>query len=130
MKFGYTTVYVASVPDTLIFYQKAFGFATRFLHESSQYGELETGGTVIAFASHTMGYMNLRGRYRKVDVDTEPFGVQLAFVTDDVATSYVRALAAGAMPVKGPAAKPWGQIVAYVRDKDGSLIELRSPVGD
>ena len=51
MKFGYTIVYVSSVADTLTFYKEAFGFETRFLHESGQYGELNTGGTVLAFAS-------------------------------------------------------------------------------
>lgn len=52
MKFGYTIVYVSSVEETLAFYKEAFGFETRFLHESGQYGELETGETVLAFASH------------------------------------------------------------------------------
>ena len=77
MKFGYTIVYVSSVKDALAFYQEAFGFETRFLHESGQYGELETGAT----------------------------------------------------PLKAPTEKPWGQVVAYVRARDGSLIELCSPMG-
>ncbi len=51
MKFGYTIVYVDSVSDTLAFYKAAFGFDTRFLHESGEYGELETGATALAFAS-------------------------------------------------------------------------------
>lgn len=59
MKFGYTIVYVSSVEETLAFYKEAFGFETRFLHESGQYGELETGETVLAFASHALGEMNL-----------------------------------------------------------------------
>lgn len=51
MKFGYAIVYVDSVADTLKFYKEAFGFETRFLHESGQYGELETGNTALAFVS-------------------------------------------------------------------------------
>jgi lactoylglutathione lyase len=50
-------------------------------------------------------------------------------ITDDVVTAYDTAIAAGAMPLKEPAQKPWGQLVAYVRAQDGSLIELCSPVG-
>ena len=46
MKFGYTIVYVNSVPEVLSFYERAFGLKTRFLHDSKQYGELETGETV------------------------------------------------------------------------------------
>ncbi|WP_322741691.1 VOC family protein [Glaciimonas soli] len=129
MKFGYTIVYVSSVPATLAFYKEAFGFETRFLHDSNDYGELETGATVLAFGSHTMGDMNLNGQYQKVNPNAAPLGVELAFVTDDVASAYAKAVAAGAEPINEPADKPWGQVVAYVRDKDGSLIELCSPMG-
>jgi lactoylglutathione lyase len=129
MKFGYTIVYVSSVADALIFYKAAFGFETRFLHESGEYGELNTGETVLAFASHAMGEMNLDGHYQKTDLNTTPFGIELAFVTDDVATSYANAVTAGAISVKEPTTKPWGQVVAYVRSTEGSLIELCSPIG-
>jgi lactoylglutathione lyase len=128
MKFGYTIVYVSSVADALTFYKNAFGFETRFLHESGQYGELNTGETVLAFASHDMGEMNLDGHYQKNDINTTPFGVELAFVTDDVAASYTKAVAAGAVSIKEPTTKPWGQVVAYVRSREGSLIELCSPI--
>lgn len=129
MKFGYTIVYVPSVTDSLTFYKEAFGFETRFLHDSEQYGELETGATVLAFASHAMGEMNLGGLYQKTDPNSVPLGVELAFVTDNVASAYAKAVAAGASPIKEPIEKPWGQVVAYVRAKDGSLIELCSPIG-
>lgn len=129
MKFGYTIVYVPSVTDALTFYKEAFGFETRFLHDSEQYGELETGATVLAFASHAMGEMNLGGLYQKTDPNSVPLGVELAFVTDNVASAYAKAVAAGASPIKEPIEKPWGQVVAYVRTKDGSLIELCSPIG-
>ena len=128
MKFGYTIVYVSSVTEALTFYKAAFGFETRFLHDSNEYGELETGTTVLAFASHAMGEMNLDGQYQKADFNAAPFGVELAFVTDDVASAYARAIAAGAIAIKPPVEKPWGQLVAYVRAKEGSLIELCSPV--
>ena len=129
MKFGYTIVYVSSVTEALTFYNEAFGFTTRFLHDSNQYGELETGATVLAFATHAMGEMNLGGDYQKTDPDAAPLGIELAFVTDDVASAYAKAVAAGAIPIKPPMEKPWGQVVAYVRAKDGTLIELCSPVG-
>jgi uncharacterized glyoxalase superfamily protein PhnB len=58
MIFGDAIVYVDSVADTLKFYKEAFGFETRFLHESGQYGELETGNTSLAFASHVL-YRNM-----------------------------------------------------------------------
>lgn len=128
MKYGYTIIYVESVSETLEFYKKAFGFDTRFLHESGEYGELNTGETTLAFASHSLGEMNFSGKYQKTDPNRAPLGVELAFVSDDVAASYDKALAAGAVAIHSPVKKPWGQIVAYVRAKEGSLIELCSPM--
>ena len=52
---------------TLDFYKKAFGFETRFLHESEQYGELDTGETVLAFASHAMDETNFINGYQKTN---------------------------------------------------------------
>ena len=130
IKYGYTIVYVGSVEKTLEFYKDAFGFKVRFLHESKSYGELETGQTVLAFASHEMGEMNLNGKYLKGDVSEKPFGIELAFVVDDIEEAYKKAVSAGAIPIKAPAQKPWGQIVGYVRAIDGSIIELCTPIGE
>jgi hypothetical protein len=38
-------------------------------------------------------------------------------------------VAAGALPAAEPVRKPWGQTVAYVRDLDGFLVELCTPMG-
>lgn len=48
------------------FYKKAFGFDVKFLHESKAYGELQTGETTLAFASHEMGDLNLSGKFLKL----------------------------------------------------------------
>ena len=58
MRFGYSIIYVASVPETLAFYEKAFGLQTGFLHESELYGELKTGATTLAFAADEMAQRN------------------------------------------------------------------------
>jgi len=119
MKFGYTIIYVSSVEETLVFYKEAFGFNVKFLHESKDYGELETGETTLAFASHEMGSMNLDGQYSKTNI---------AFVTEDVHAAFKKAIGAGAVSLKEPSEKPWGQVVAYVRAKDGLIVELCSPI--
>jgi catechol 2,3-dioxygenase-like lactoylglutathione lyase family enzyme len=54
MKLGYTILYVADVASSLSFYERAFGFKRRFLHESGTYGELETGETTPSFAAHEL----------------------------------------------------------------------------
>ena len=128
MKFGYTIVYVSSVTNTLNFYKNAFGFETRFLHESEQYGELSTGETVLAFASHAMGEMNLANGYQKTNSGSLPLGIELAFVTENVLAAYLKAISAGATSISEPCEKPWGQTVAYVRDSEGVIVELCSPM--
>jgi len=52
----------------------------------------------------------------------------VAFVPENVDAANARAVAAGAVEVKGQTLKPWGQNVAYVRCPDGNLVELCSPV--
>jgi uncharacterized glyoxalase superfamily protein PhnB len=60
---------------------------------------------------------------------TTSIGIELAFTTDNVETVVAKALEAGALMVEPPRTKPWGQIVAYIRDIDGFLIEICTPIG-
>jgi uncharacterized glyoxalase superfamily protein PhnB len=129
MRYGYTIIYVSSVEETLDFYKSAFGFDIKFIHESKAYGELATGETTLAFASHEMGDINLGGKYSRANINDMPLGVELSFVTEDVKAAFKKAVAAGAVPLKEPEEKPWGQVVAYVRAAEGSIIELGSPIG-
>ena len=129
MQFGYTIVYVPDVAASLAFFEQAFGFTRRFLHESGTYGELETGSTTLAFAAHALGDMNFPGGHVEAHHSQQPLGMELGFVTPDVATAHRTALAAGATELSAPQTKPWGQVVSYVRCPDGSLVELCSPMG-
>jgi uncharacterized glyoxalase superfamily protein PhnB len=56
-------------------------------------------------------------------------GVEIAFTTSDVQAAFDQAVGAGAKPVSKPEKKPWGQTVAYVRDNNGFLVELCTPMG-
>lgn len=126
MKLGYTILYVRDVPASLRFYEQAFGLAIKFLHEGEDWGELETGGTSLAFCSHSL-LLQMGKVPGKADVK-HPVS-EVAFVTDDVAVAYAKATAAGAEPLQPPQEMPWGQTVAYVADADGFWIELCTPVG-
>ncbi len=129
MKFGYTIVYVSRVSDSLDFFEKAFGFKRRFLHDSGEYGELETGATVLAFAVHALGKMNLPNGYIAADTSILPLGMEIAFVTENIKEAHEKAVATGAVSLKEPILKPWGQTVSYLRCPDGTLVELCTPVG-
>ena len=129
MKYGYTIIYVSSVVETLEFYKKAFGFDVKLILESGAYGELATGETTLAFASHELGDANLGGRYIRANIHETPLGMELSFITEDVEAAYEKAISAGAVPINKPERKPWGQVVAYVRAIEGSVIEIGSPIG-
>jgi lactoylglutathione lyase len=128
LRFGYTILYVADVAASLDFYARALGQRCRFVHESGQYAELETGPTTLALAAHELAAANVPGLYRpERRVGAQPT-FEVCFVTDDVQGAFTRAVAEGAEEVTAPQTKPWGQDVAYVRDPDGNLVEIASPV--
>lgn len=125
MKFGYTIIYVNNVPASLNFFHRAFDFNIRFLHESNDYGELESGETTIAFASNELAKSNLPENYFS---PSKPQSVEIALVTDDVITAHAKAVSQGAKSLCEPNIKPWGQTVSYVECPDGLLVELCSPM--
>lgn len=125
IKFRYTILYVETVEASLAFYARAFGLEAGFLHEGKDYGELSTGETKLAFSSRTL--MESLGKAPlKPDPDAPQF--EIALETDDVEVAFARAVAAGAIPKRAPEAMPWGQVISYVTDPDGYLIEICSPV--
>lgn len=127
MKFGYTIIYVQDVPQTTAFYEQAFGLKTRFLHESNAYAEMETGGTTLAFAAESMAEFNGLS-IRPNNKGETPAGFEIAFISETPETAYDSAVQAGAEPIKPPEQKPWGQTVAYVKDINGCIVEIGSPV--
>ena len=130
MKLGYTILYVADVDSSLRFFERAFRFKRRFLHESGTYGELETGETTLSFAAHELGDANFSDGHVRASESTTPLGMEIGLVTLDVASAHAQALREGAIELSAPVEKPWGQIVSYVRAPDGCLIELCTPVGE
>ena len=125
MIYRYTILYVASVTETLQFYETAFGFKIGFLHEGGDYGELLTGATKLAFSSHAL--MATIGKAVATEPPAKP-PYELAFETGDVAAALARATKAGAVMVKPITQMPWGQTIAYVRAPEGTLIEICTPV--
>ncbi len=129
MKLGYTIIYVENVIETVEFYKIALGLKVKFIHESQTYGEMDTGETTLAFASETLAATstldimpNRLGEKLK--------GFEIAFVTDNVEKSFAYAVKKGAQKVCDPVKKPWGQMVGYLTDPNGVLIELCSPLED
>jgi lactoylglutathione lyase len=128
MKLGYVILYVPDVAASVAFYEKAFGLARRFVHESGEYAEMETGGTALAFASETVAKEN-GVVFRLSRSNDDAPAVEIALTTDDPNAAFARAIEAGATSVRAPAVKPWGQTVGYVRDANGFVVELCTPMG-
>jgi catechol 2,3-dioxygenase-like lactoylglutathione lyase family enzyme len=128
MKLGYTIVYVDDVAASLDFFERAFGLARRFLHESGGYGELDTGATALGFARHDVARGGLGRDYVVAKTSKAPLGMEVGLTTGDVEGDWRRADRVGAAPIAPPVTKPWGQTVAYVRCPDGTLVELCTPM--
>jgi uncharacterized glyoxalase superfamily protein PhnB len=127
---GYVILYVKDVSASLAFYEKAFGLSKRFFHDDNgkAYGELETGATRLGFASLELVRTTLKQESVAASPDKPSWGMEIALTTADVAGLYARAVKGGATAVSEPMAKPWGQTVGYVRDIDGHLVEICTPM--
>ncbi len=93
MIFKYTILYVDSVRDTIEFFEKAFGCKRRMIHESADYGELDTGTTTLSFSSKKL--MNQLGKSPgNANPQTPVF--EIAFETENVSLALDNARKAGA----------------------------------
>ena len=88
---------------------------------------METGETALAFAGNEAAELNGLA-IRPNASGTLPAGWEICLVTDNVKSGFNHAVNSGATPVAAPAEKPWGQTVSYVRDLNGCLVEISSPV--
>ena len=128
MKLGYTILYVADVASTVAFYSAAFGLTCRFQTPEGDYAEMSTGETTLSFArddlasSHGFSYAPNRK-------DRPAAGIEICLLCDDVQAAFDHAIAQGGVVAAAPATKPWGQTVAYLRDLNGVLVELATPMG-
>lgn len=124
MRYASTILYVPDVAAAVDFYARAFGLQQGFADPGGTYAVLAGGGGALAFASHDQAADGVGDEGRAA-----PAGFEIWIECDDVSASVQRAVGAGAELVLDPVRKPWGQTVAYVRDLNGTLVELGEPVG-
>ena len=125
MNLKYVILYVENVESALTFYQEAFGLSRKMLHESGDYGEIDTGTTSLSFSS--LSLMTALGKNpAKPDAEAPVF--EIAFETDDVPGALRKAVDAGGELVQDVRDEPWGQTTSYIRDPNGFLVEICSPV--
>jgi lactoylglutathione lyase len=124
-RLGYVILWVEDLERALRFYTETLGFAQKARH--GEYVELDTGGTVLGLVARRFVRDELHLEVPPAGPENSEIGVVVP--RDEVAVLFDRALAAGGAAVQAPHEQPWGQIVGYVRDPDGHLVELCSPVG-
>ncbi len=131
MQFGYTFIWVNDVQATTTFYERAFGLKTRFITQNGAmgyYAEMETGATTLAIADTKEAEVLFAEGFAPLDPTQPPILFQISFITPDVATVYETALSAGAKSMSPPQQQPWGQTIARVRDLNGVLVSIASPL--
>jgi uncharacterized glyoxalase superfamily protein PhnB len=128
MKYAYTILYVENVAETIVFYERAFGFSRKFLTPENDYGELISGETTIAFASVELGKSNFKSGFEKISNSKKPYGIELVFTTENIEKDFQTAIRSGATEFEPLTEKPWGQKVGYLRDNNGFLIEICTPM--
>lgn len=128
MKYAYTILYVENVEKTISFYEKAFGFQKKFITPDADYGELLSGETTIAFALNSIGNSNFKKGFKAISLNEKPAGVEMAFTTETIEIDFKKAIDAGAIEYESIEQKPWGQKVGYLRDINGFLIEVCTPI--
>lgn len=128
MEFKYTILYVENVEKTVEFYVKAFGFEVKFISPEKDYAELITSGVTLSFASKDLGKSNFKDNVNFSDLSKIPFGFELAFTTKKIEEDFKKAIDNGAIEFQSLQKKEWGQIVGYVKDLNGFLIEICTPI--
>jgi lactoylglutathione lyase len=128
VKLEYTILYVLDVTKSMEFYETAFGFKRKFITSENDYGELLTGETTLSFVSKELANSNLKNGFLESSQIDKPFGIELALVTDNVQAIIEKAIELGAILTEQPIQKPWGQTVGYIRDIDGFLLEICTPI--
>lgn len=122
---GGVILYTPDLEKKVAFYEQAFGFEVASRAPGGAYVQFN-GAVPLAFVTETF-VKTMLPDVRASRPNEAPAAVELMLVFADVKAAHERAVKAGAVSVVAPVTKPWGQVVAYVRDVDGALVELCTP---
>lgn len=124
-KLAQTLLYVPDVEVAAAFYERVFGLSEAVVDPEGIYIALEGGGATLAFADAEWVARNGL-RFAPIEAEARPPAIEVNFFVEDVDGVYRAAIEAGATPWFPPAPQPWGQVVSYVRDPSGFLVEIAS----
>ncbi|GAB4412540.1 MAG: hypothetical protein OHK0056_17680 [Bacteriovoracaceae bacterium] len=99
-------IYTSNVAKTVQFYTQAFGLKCEFIHNQINLAELVSGNCTLTAPT----------------INREL--VDFSMLTNDLSSTFNRALSAGAIMVQSPGKCSDGDLFALVRDGNGFLIEI------
>ena len=126
MKLANTRLLVRDFKTSFLFYRDMLGFAPTFGSEDDVYADFDTGGALLAlFQSKLMD--------ATVGTDLEAAKRRdssvLVFEADDVDETVGELEAKGVIFLTRPENRPdWGIRTAHLRDPEGNLIEIYTPL--
>jgi uncharacterized glyoxalase superfamily protein PhnB len=127
IKLWYIILYVPHVVNAMEFYETILWFEKKFITPEGDYGEVFSGETTLAFAQNTLWKNNIWD-FQEIIPSEKPVWIELAFTTENVDALYEKILKNNGISIKPPEVKPWWQTVAYVRDPNGFLLEICTPI--
>ena len=130
MRLAFTMMYVDDVPKTADVWVKGLGLELVYLHDDEVYAELRAGEATLAFARVEFG----RSHFPNGQLDDyfeRPVGrTEIGFETDRIHEVFSCAQSAGFEVVTPPTERPWGQWIGFMRDPNGILVELSTPMSE
>ncbi len=130
-RIGYTIYWVRDVQETARFFEAAFGFARKVEMQTAltPWIELDAGGGLsLAFAEFAEADVLFPAGYRAHSAQEAPVASAITVVSDDVEALYAQAVAAGAATLQLPRHEPWGQTIARIRDPNGIVVSIATPI--
>jgi lactoylglutathione lyase len=129
MRFTHTRLLVANFDDCFRFYRDVMGFEVKWGAEDEGYADLQSkdGATISLFQrevmSEALGTLNLP---YEADIQDR---FALIIETDDLEATMTQLRQKGVVfAVQAQDHPDWGIRTAYLRDPDGNLIEINSPM--
>ena len=119
MRLTHVRLLVGDYASCFRFYRDVLGLELAFGDEDGPYADFRAGSAALALFDRA-------GQAEVVDVRAPGDGALVVFAVDDVDSAVERLRE---HVVDGPVNRAdWGLRVAYVRDPDGSLIEINEPI--
>ena len=121
MKLTHVRLLVDDAPACFRFYRDVIGLTPTWGTETKGYADFDAGGSTLAILGRA-------GQAEVVELRDTGDGAILVFGVDDLEAALAGLRARGAEPGEIVDRPDWGIRFAHLRDPDGNLVEVSSPI--